>query len=285
MQPVGPYAAPKPKGTILLWLGGLLVLAGIVLGVLLVISGVRSISDRVNGLQRVPLATGGPIEISDPGTYRVYLERADLSPSLNVDSRVIVIRAVQVRTPSGGLVALQPDPIAETYNFSGHHGRKIGRFRADRPGRYRLVVQEFTGSSRIGQLAVGRRGPTGAVATILGGVFGGGAMVVVGIVLLIIGGVRRSRSRRLPPGGYPGGVSGWAPPPVPGAWAGAPGSMPGSAPGPWGQPPVPSGWGQPAPGGWAPPPVAPGSAAPPPSPGAWSPSGVADAGPSPGPSS
>lgn len=287
MQPVAPVTAPKPKGAVLLWLGGLMIVGGITLGLLLVIGGIRSISDRVDGLQRVPVSSGGSIEIDDPGTYRVFLERAERSDGVDNDSPAYLpFPLVQVRSPSGDLAPLQPDPVSETYNLGSHHGRKIGRFRADQPGRYQLQVQETAGSSRQGQLAVGRRGPTGAIATILGGVFGGGAMVVIGIILLIVGGVMRSRSRRVPPGGYPGGVSGWAPPPVPGAWAGAPGPRPNAwgqpPPGQWGQPPAAGAWGQPGQGGWAPPPgtSAPTMPPPPPAPRAWSPSGVVDDGPS-----
>ena len=256
MQPVTTWTPEpvKPRGTVGLVIGAVMIAAGVVLGVVLVVSGVREVVHSVDDLQRVSLTSGGPVDLREAGTYRVFLERpysTDGTGELRFsspDPRVTVV------DPTGNPVQMHSDFVQENYDIGGHHGRKIGRFVATEPGTYRVRVQNVDGGDLRGAIAVGRHSPGPAVVRILGGVFGGGLLAVAGIVVMIVSGIRRSRSRRPGPGfpGAPGGgVPGWAPPAVAGPWATAP------APG-WGTPPVAG------PSGWAPPPVVvpPGAVAP-----------------------
>lgn len=283
--PFTPQATPKVKGSVALWLGGLLVLAGIVLGVALVVAGAHQFTSSFREMQRVSTAAGGTISIEDPGTYRVFLERPDPSGSGGATFTPAAPQ-VTILDPAGTVVPVGPDAVSETYTYAGRQGRKLGRFQAEQPGTYRIRVTAVDGGSPSNFVAVGRRGPSSALAPILGGVFGGLAVVAIGVILLIIGGVRRSRSRRpaFVPGGFgPTGapLAGWGPPPAGGGWAAPPTTTP---PG-WAPPPPPPAaepgpaWIAPTPPpvaapGWAPP-VAPPTPSDDPFPGPWTP-GPAD---------
>lgn len=262
MQPMAPVAAPRPKGRTGLWIGGAMVAVGIIGGAILTIVGIHSVSRTVDGYQRVPADGGGSIDIGEPGTYRVFFERA----GVDEDGALVSVPVIEINPPDGATVTLLSDTTSETYSFGGRDGRKIGRFVAVRTGRYRITTPSGSttrsGADR-GVIAVGRKGP---VAGIIGaglGVLGGLALVIVGIIVMIVSGVRRSRSRRMAPPVGPGpGMGGWgAPPPAPGSYGpghGQPLTGSGSPPG-WQPPPStgassPPGWAPPpAPQGWPPP--------------------------------
>jgi hypothetical protein len=244
MQPMAMAPPPvKRKGGIALSIGIALVVFGIGGGVLGAVLGFQNLQHRVDALQRVPLTAGGTLNLAQSGTYKVYVERPYSGSSGTPN--------IAIRGPEGDPIALQFDSVSETYDAGGRHGRKVGKFYASRTGRYELSVGDG-GSNGPGQIAIGRRSPVGALAVLGFAILGGIAAVIVGIILIIVGAVRRSRSNRPPTVGYPG-AGGWGTPPpgAPGAggWAGPP---PPGAPGA-------GGWGQPATsGGWAPPPGAPG---------------------------
>ena len=240
MQPAYPLAPTKPKGAIGLWIGGLLIAVGIVGGILLVVGGVKNISDSVDDMQRVPVADGGTVQLDSTGTYRVFLER----PGINDDTALTFqdpTPLVRITDPDGSPVTVGgAGSFQETYSINGRDGRKIGAFTARTTGTFRVATITSDGTATRGEIAIAKHGPTTGIFVIVGGVFGGIGVVIVGIIVMIVSGVRRSRSKQ--------------------AFGGPPGSN-------WGAPPPLAGWGQ-APGspsGWAPPPVAPpGGAFPPP---------------------
>lgn len=266
MQPMmpppsaGPVAPPKPKGRVALVLGSILLVGGIVVGVALVVSGVVNVSNAVEDYQRVPVPGGGSVEITETGTYHLYYERP---PSLvgrdDFDASRLAIIA-----PSGAQLAIVVGSSTTTYDFGERHGRSIGSFRADETGTFRIRTVSLDGEGSefgfepTGHIAVTPDSPFRSLGLVLAGVFGGGAMVLGGIISLIVGGVRRSRSKQASYvaaggpgwGGPPGG--GWAPP-APQPWT-PPGAQPWTPPGPqpWVPPVEP-----PSPPGWVPPPVPP----------------------------
>lgn len=232
----------KRRGRVGFWIGGLLVLAGIAVGVAGVALGIRGIGETVDGYQRVPVRTGGTVQIDDPGSYRVFFERAGADDGFGSPGGFSIVG------PDGQEVLLESDFSSENYSVGGHTGRKIGKFRAATAGRYEIRPLSVDGGTGTGTIAIGKRGPTGSILAIVVGVLGGLLIVVIGVVVLIVSGVRRSRSRRAATG-YPGGPGpGWgAPPTGPGGWAPPPGGAPG-----WAAPHAPAP--PPAPGGWPPPP-------------------------------
>lgn len=247
----------KPKGKVGFWIGGLLLVLGVATFVGGLYSGISGIADTVEDYQRVSLDSGGPIRIDDPGTYRVFFE-AD-----GADDGFGSAPPFTILGPDGDVVSVRSDFSSETYSVSGYAGRKLGKARFPVSGTYEVQVISSDGI-RPGDrryLAVGKEGPAGSVFAILGGVFGGGALVLAGIIVLIVSGVRRSRSRRAS-FGYPGGPHPGAFPPAPYPGAFPPAPYPG-APRPGAPPAGPPGWASPP----AAPPTGPAWNAPPPPPG------------------
>jgi len=166
---------------------------------------------------------------------------------------------VTVTGPDGSTLTVDETTVSETITRGSSIYTGAVQFRVPRPGVYTVQVD----TPEPGQVLVGRSlGDTfrSLIAPVLAGA-GGGLLVGVGIVLFIIGTVRRNRSdRRMAfPGGWapgPGPVQpawapwpGWAPGPgqeggvawAPGARAVEPGAGPGSHPGPV-QPGAGPGW-------------------------------------------
>ena len=267
---VGPVAPAKAKGRVAMVLGGVLVAGGIVLGVVLAVSGVINMADAVEDYQRVPVPGGGTVALTETGTYHLFYERP---PSL-VGDRSFSPSQLAIIGPDGAQLAIVVERTTSTYDFGDRHGRSIGTFRADEPGTYQIRTPQIDGQGGefsfepTGHIAVTRDSPFRSVGLVLGGVFGGGAMVLAGIVLLIVGGVRRSRSKQAAQAAA--GAPGWGGP-APGGWAPP-------APQPWTPPGTPPGaqvWAPPAPQPWHPP--GPPSGAQP-----WTPPPVADPPPPPG---
>ncbi len=213
MHPEAQPAPSKPKGGVGIAIGIVLLVAGMVVGIVGVVGGVRNIGRTVDGYQRVSLETGGAVRL-DPGTYRVFLERR----GIDGDQFAVLVPQLSITSNEGQAILLLPvGNVSETYSFGGRSGRKIGRLVIPSSGTYRITVVPEGGPGSYGTIAIGKRGPIASIAAILIGVFGGGAIALVGLVVLIVSGVRRGRSKN--------STSGWAPPP-PTPTAGPPGWAP-----------------------------------------------------------
>lgn len=294
-QPTPAAASPtteKLPGLIGIWIGIALIVIGTVAGVVLVVRGASTLLDNVEDLQRVPIS-GGTIEINEPDEQSVYLERQSFTNETGFSTGTgtfAPVVTVLVSDPSGMDVFVEPRSSSETYSWNGREGVLVASFDATEVGTYTVQIVRADDLGAYDTIAVGRALDFGGLAGILGGVFGGGLIVVIGIVVIIISAVRRGKAKRRAlaarygqgpgpgaawGGGTPAGP-GWAPPPVP-----APGGY--GAPSPVWTPPPPPG---PSGGSWTPP--APPTAAPPAGPG-WvpppAPPGTPPAGPFPGPPS
>ena len=224
---------------------GGLALAGIAGAVALWVTGVMRLTDRVDDFSRIGVPGSGEVTIDDPGGYSIYHEYAGA-----YSDRYESPPGVTVTDPAGNDVDLRPYTSSVTYDFGGHEGEGIYTFDVEQTGTYHV---ETTGNS-TSTVAVGRGIGRGLVSSIVGGFVIGAIGVIGGIVLAIVTGVRRGRSRRMinaarwgqmgplgPPG--PGAPGGWGAPPGAGWNQG------------WNQPPP--GWGQPGPPQPGPPPPSP----------------------------
>lgn len=264
---INPVVQPKRQGGVALTIGAILLAVGLIAGGVLVYRGVRHIADTVNDYQRVPARSGGTVELDDAGTYLLFYERRGMGSIERTGYTPAIITA-----PDGQTVQLRYDRVEENYTFGGREGRKVGRFEAPIPGTYRITPLSFDSfgaefddmvpNGGDGWFAIGPEGPASGVIAILGGVLGGGALAVLGVILLVVGGVRRSRSKR----GAGAPLAGWPapPPPQPQGWGPAgptqwtpPGSTPWNHPAP--PPPPPPGHYPPPSPGAAPPPTPEGS--------------------------
>jgi hypothetical protein len=259
--PSSPAKAPKPGGMVGIWIGIALILIGIIGGIALIASGASSFADGLNDVQRVGIESGGTVDLDETGTYSVFVERyvPGSGTSFNTSSSGGFVPDVQVSItdPNGNPAPVRPATGSETYTVDEYEGTRIGKFEADQPGIYTVRVEGGSAVANYDSIAVGKGLHLDGIVAILIGVFGGGALVLLGIILVIVFAVKRSRKKKRlaseanPYGsGMPGAPGGWPAAPAygggypPNAGYGAPAA-------PW-QPPA----GAP---GWVPPPATPGS--------------------------
>lgn len=217
-------AAPPKKGGGLIWTGVILLVLGVVGGIVLVVLAATNIGSQFDRQVNVPGRASFNLNSGDYGVYLISSSSTFSTPD------------VTITDPSGNEVALRRGDS----NFNGNSGsnsvRSINEFTATTSGSY--TVNAIGGSSTVNQqVAIGPpvSGLVGAVGLIFGGICGGGLFALVGLILLIVGLVSRSRGKKqaATPGGYPGATYGGAP---------AYGSVP-PAPGAVGPPPAPGGYG------------------------------------------
>ncbi|HRW39058.1 MAG TPA: hypothetical protein P5254_15270 [Aquihabitans sp.] len=279
--PAGPVLdRPEAKlpGLIGIWIGVVLIVAGVVLGIVLAVGGARTIVSGVSDLQRLPIDQGGTVQIDDEGQISVYAERLTLDRSSGFTTGGtggLPPVALSVYGPDGEPVPVAVPGTVERYTWDQHEGVRIATFGAERAGTYEIVPTAVGAIGGYRTLAVGPALDLGrGIVGILGGIFGGGLVIVIGVVVLIVSSVRRSRARRAttwtPSVGAPGGAVGWAPPPVavPSPYGSAAGwaPPPPSAPPPPGVGPgagPPSSYVPPAGSPWVPPPASGSPAGPP----------------------
>jgi hypothetical protein len=159
---------------------------GIALGIVLIISGIRSYIDKVEGFERVDVPSSAEVSLGDTGGYSLYFER----PGLDSEDPLPRI-SVSVTAPDGSAVELDRYSTDVNYSVSGFDGQGAFTFHADEPGPY-LVRTDGAG----GQVAVGR----GIGARFAGAVVAGvGTLLlapVLAAVLALITFLRRSRAKR-----------------------------------------------------------------------------------------
>jgi hypothetical protein len=226
--------AVRPSGW---WfaVAGLAAVIGIVAGVTVIARGATRYADRVEAFERASMPAILEVVISEPGGYSIYHEYPEYS---SVDGRAEP--DVEVTDPSGDDVLLRSYDSDVTYDVSGHHGVGVYTFRAEEPGTYAFdATMPFGGTTRD-LIAVGPGVGEDLALSIVAGIGLIGVGVVGAIVIAIVVGVMRGRSRRAQ---MPAPAAAWPAPPGP--WAAAPGwpaAGPGPAPGPgssWSYPPPP----------------------------------------------
>jgi hypothetical protein len=225
---------PRPRITPSGWwfaVAGLAALVGLVVGVVVIVRGVTRYADRVEDFERAAMPTTLEVEISEPGGYSIYHE------SDGFLSEGVREPEVEVTDPSGGDVVLRTYDSEVTYDVSGYHGIGVYTFRADEAGTYEVDASMpfATGSDDV--IAVGPGVGEDLAVAIVAGIALIGVGIVGGIVIAVVVGVMRGRSRRAQ---MPAPVVAYGPP---GPW-GAPGWPPGPASGPgpgttWSYPPPP----------------------------------------------
>jgi hypothetical protein len=223
---------------------GLAAVIGMVVGVTVIVRGVERLADGVEAFERASMPVVLEVEISEPGGYSIYHEYLGSS---SFEGRAEP--DVQVTDPSGNDVFLRTYDSEVTYDVSGHHGIGVYTFRAGQPGIYEFDATMPFGGRSGDLIAVGPGVGEDLAQSIAAGIGLIGAGLVGAIVVAVVVGVMRGRSRRAQ---MPSPVVAWSAPPGP--WA-APG-WPAAGPGPG------SSWSYPPPPPPPPPPAPPSSPAP-----------------------
>lgn len=184
---------PKVPSIVGYVLAVLVAVAGIVAGVALVVSGIRSYIDKVEGFERLPVPGSEEVRLDEEGGYSVYFERPGLE-----DEDALPAISVSVTAPDGSTLDLDPYDTDVSYAVSGHDGRGLFTFRAPEAGAYEVRADGFGG-----ELAVGR----GIGARFAGAVVAGVATLLLapllaGVVALVTF-LRRSRAKRAAAAAWP----------------------------------------------------------------------------------
>jgi hypothetical protein len=183
---VNPSAGVKVPSITGYVLAGLLTVAGIAAGVVLIVSGIRSYIDKVEGFERFDVPGSGELVLDDGG-YSVYWERPgfdddDPGPSLTVSIAPV---------DGGEPLDLDRYDVDVSYSVSGHDGRGMYTFSVDDPGRYRI-----RSDGTPGEVAVGRGIGSRFAGSLVAGV---GTLLlapVLGAIVALITFLRRSKAKR-----------------------------------------------------------------------------------------
>ena len=270
------------------WLGALLLAGGLLGGLALAVAGFLSLKNTVDDFGRFKVTNGqgsATVSFEKPGTYTIYYEsHSKVCQDLTQSGSGCTTETVRgPKSPPAGLsITISKDgqdlDVKEAknsfdYTLGDYTGKAVGSVKVDEPGAYSMVVQ----TRREGDFAIalGKDVVSTIVPWLIGALALAALGVILGLLVLILTGVKRGRRKReaamAAATQYPS-----APPfvatPVPvGAPVAPPVVVPAGAPGPTDHSPY-----TPPDGGWStPPPVAPvppapaeGLAPPPPAPAA-----------------
>ncbi|MEZ5141256.1 MAG: hypothetical protein R2726_01875 [Acidimicrobiales bacterium] len=228
-----------------MWVGLAMLVVGIAAGIGFAVYGTVVIVDELQFQAGVKPGTSGTVNVPEAGCRDLYLLASGGSLPSGAPT-------VTVRNPSGDDVTVSSSGCdANSSQATSTSFKIIGSFTASTPGAYTLQVGSVSGA---GTSEVVAGPPFTTLATKIAVWFGlafvvGGLLALVGLIVMIVGLVRRSRARRAllgpPPGawggpgpGGPGGPGGgWGAPPG-GAPTGPPSGPSGAPPsGPYGTPP------------------------------------------------
>ena len=219
-------------------IGTILIMVGVVGGIAWLVIGITGIEDTVDDMEREPVDQVGTIDL-DEGGQVIYGESA------GGDAVSAVLGTVRIRPEGeeGGELNVSTYEGELTYDFGNRPMR--AQYTVDIPedGTYEIRAAGIPGGATT--VTVGPSIAGDLVGAILGGFIIGGLGVLIGVILLIVTGVRRRRFRQR---SWQGGWS------APGSWnpqanAGYGGTP--QQPGGWNPPPPPTGF---PPGGNYPPP-------------------------------
>lgn len=220
-DPSGGKLRPSVAGY---WIGGAIIVVGIVGAIVWFVLGFVGISNVVDDFERVPADGGGTISLDGDRNYVIYVEEDDVFGS-----------GVRVRLsdPDGNDVDIDTYATELTYDSDGRSGRAVFTFRSGEPGDYTLTAE----GPRDVELAVGSSVAGDLVRTIAIPFVLGGLGLLVGVLLLVVTLVRRSgakkrRAAAATPSTHAPGPAGYGPPPGFPPGLGPPGPPPSAPPPP-----------------------------------------------------
>lgn len=186
------------------WIGGGLVLVGIVGALVWFVLGLVGISNTVDDFERVPADGGGMVTLADDTGYVIYLE----------DRSGAAVR-VALTDPSGDEIDIRTYVSDLDYDFGGRAGTALFTFRSNEAGDYDLTSES---TSLRADVAVGPSLAGDLVRAIAIPFAIGGVGLLAGVILLIVTLVRRSadKKRRDAPAVTPTPPPSGFPPPSPG---------------------------------------------------------------------
>jgi hypothetical protein len=253
-QPFPASVAPTvPSSTgrrnpVLLVLGIVVLVAGVVVGLLLLLSASSATEDGVTGLGRAPAGCSTTLKFDQTGTFLVFYERsgtiADLDGGCPQSGRFdradteVPAQTLTLTDPDGRTVRIT-DATGVSYDTAGFEGTQIGKVAIADKGDYELTVTPDDAADVNYAIAVGKD-PTATESTrrIAGFVVLGAGLLLGGLLIALGARRRRSGAATTGPTTWPVGApppSATWPPRAPAAppYAGPPTSFGGPTGAPW----------------------------------------------------
>jgi hypothetical protein len=175
----------------------LLALALVLGGVAWLVLALGAFDSQVNSMRRVPLPQGGQVSLPHSGGYVIYYEGpgADSGTFGSFNVRISPV------SPSAVVGSLHGYGATVTYAVGSHRGRAVLSLQVTRPGSFHVTI---AGSPPSGSdLAFGPSVAGSIVRIVLPTIALIGGGIALGLVLLIVRIVRRSRQRALFARGMP----------------------------------------------------------------------------------
>jgi hypothetical protein len=196
-SPTPAAAAPPPvKGKGLIWSGVVLLVVGLVVFVVGIIGVVTSAVNLASGFE-APVTTPATVTRSiDAGTTFAVYERSSLAGSGTAEDPLLASVSpadVTVTGPGGAAVAVRdPGNLTQTFTSGGGEFFAVALFDAPVTGTYEITVATEGARVIVGpSFTAFGRSVAWAAAIGLGALLG-----LVGLILLIVGIVRRSSSKK-----------------------------------------------------------------------------------------
>ncbi|HEX6786420.1 MAG TPA: hypothetical protein VF076_04445 [Acidimicrobiales bacterium] len=191
------------------WLGALLLAGGLLGGLALAVAGFLSLKNTVEDFGRFKVTNGqgsATVSFEKPGTYTIYYEsHSKVCQDLTQSGSGCTTETVRgPKSPPAGLsITISKDGTdldvrgaknSFDYTLGDYTGKAVGSVKVDEPGAYSMVVQTRREGDFV--IALGKD----VVSTIVPWLIGALALALVGVVLgllvLILTGVKRGRRKR-----------------------------------------------------------------------------------------
>ena len=191
------------------WLGALLLAGGLLGGLALAVAGFLSLKNTVDDFGRFKVTNGqgsATVSFEKPGTYTIYYEsHSKVCQDLTQSGSGCTTETVRgSKSPPAGLsITISKDgqdlDVSEAknsfdYTLGDYTGKAVGSVKVDEPGAYSMVVQ----TRREGDFAIALG--KDIVSIIVPWLIGALALAVLGVILgllvLILTGVKRGRRKR-----------------------------------------------------------------------------------------
>ena len=182
------------------WIGGFVIVAGVLGAVLWGVLSFLSIGDRVDDFARAPVPGSARVHL-EARKYIVYVE----GPGVGEDFSPPVQFQV-VDSDGDGVLPIAGYGGSLTYSMSGHSGRAAGTVTPSRAGTYVLRTATSDPGGGYG-VALGESIGGRIVRTILGAFAIGGLGIAAGVGLIVTTGLRRRRRGSGPPSSPPSHAS------------------------------------------------------------------------------
>lgn len=184
----------KP-GKVLYLISGAVFVIGIILFVVLLLTGITSTVNRLD--TRVVVPGTNTIELKETGKYSIYFEyRSVLDEKVYETESIVGLMCSLKNTETGESVNLSNSIVNSNYSISGRQGKSIFDFDIDKPGKYEFKAWYKSERGEEAVLAIGKGFSGSLVRTILLCI---GVLIIslgASITIFVVTLIRRNRAKK-----------------------------------------------------------------------------------------